>query len=299
MEESEELVKTEELKMLMTLRDRLAYWINEREKMRVRREQADPSDPGPFHDDPAMAVPRYCNVRREDDRVTRWIAKNWRNPNADHPNLILGMVLARMVNWPDSLAEIGFPSDFRPEDVKAVLRRRASRGEKVWTSAYTISTCGRSMAKEDYVVDHVLAQVDRRVKNKLLDVPPITAKPHLKFTFESLTQVDGLGSFLAAQVVADLKNTPGHYLENAADWWSWCAPGPGSLRGLAWYFRMNDELIRPKHFHSEILDCYEEVEPLISVKLHMQDFQNCLCEFSKYMRVSSGDGRVRNKYRRG
>jgi len=32
-------------------------------------------------------------------------------------------------------------------------------------------------------------------------------------------------------------------------------------------------------------------------KIHMQDLQNCLCEFDKYERVRLGEGRPRNGYR--
>jgi hypothetical protein len=143
----------------------LAYWINEREAMRIEKEKG---LPGPWSTNPKMTFVRYCNVHREDDKVTRWIAKNWRDPNAKNPLLTLGMVAARMINWPDTLEGLWFPpgSDGSVaewfETGKALIRLRQQEGDKAWTSAYTISTCGRPMKKEDYVFDHVLSQVAER-----------------------------------------------------------------------------------------------------------------------------------------
>jgi hypothetical protein len=114
-------------------------------------------------------------------------------------------------------------------------------------------------------------------------------------TFEALVCVDGFGSFLAAQVVADLKNIKGHPLNTAPDWWTWSAHGPGSLKGLSAYF---GKTITPKYYQEAIECCYDEVKPLLAnyvPTLHMQDFQNCLCEFSKYARVKEG-GHARNSY---
>jgi hypothetical protein len=41
----------------------------------------------------------FCSVRREDDRVSRWIAENWRDPHADDPNLSFAMTVARARKW--------------------------------------------------------------------------------------------------------------------------------------------------------------------------------------------------------
>ena len=48
----------------------LFYWVAERERIRVRKESGQPF---PWTDDPILATYRFCNVRREDDRVTIWV----------------------------------------------------------------------------------------------------------------------------------------------------------------------------------------------------------------------------------
>lgn len=275
----------------------LAYWINERYDIKLRRDQGLPP---PWTGDGVMQTVRWCNVHREDDAVTRWMRQNW-HYNGTHP--VWWWVLGRMLNYIPTL-EVLTPDNwmsqrFGPAEIADVLKEGRRRGKKIFTSAYTISTCGKSMDKIDYVVDWVVARV--KETEELDEKTGNTAWGSLKGAWEWMQQVDGLGSFLAAQVVADLKNTPGHPLQDAPDWWGWAAPGPGSLRGLNWYFQHRpDGTITPRMFNSAISEAYEEVMPLVHdrvPRIGMQDFQNCLCEFSKYMKVKNLNGHVRNKYR--
>ena len=123
----------------------LAYWINEREHMRLKREETDL--PPPWSADPNMATVRYCNIRREDDAVTRWIRANWNHPN----DYAWKFVLGRMINYVPSLEELNegmkqFPnSDLK--QMKAQLKHRRDHGDKIFTSAYTISTCGKAIRR--------------------------------------------------------------------------------------------------------------------------------------------------------
>jgi hypothetical protein len=108
-------------------------------------------------------------------------------------------------------------------------------------------------------------------------------------------RVDGLGSFLAAQVVADLKNTKGHWLTDASDWYSWSAHGPGSLKGLSAFW---GRVVTPSQYKDSIMQAWQLVRPQLPQELRnlaMQDFQNVMCEFSKYCRIKAG-GKARNKY---
>ena len=267
------------------LTSELAHWINEREAMRQRREQGVPP---PWTTDPFMATVRYCNVRREDDKVTRFIRKSTVYSGYDIP--VWRVVLARMVNRISTLEAIETSVGLGDlERVRLELKELRLHGP-IWGNAYTISTCGKSMDKVDYVIDHVVGTVKAE---ELLW--PYDFKS-LSITFLQLTDVDGLGSFLAAQVVADLKNTPCHPLNSADDWHTWSAHGPGSLRGLAAYYGQS---ITPGNYQKAIKHCYDETMPLVMPyvgHIHMQDFQNCLCEFSKYMRVKKGEGHARNSY---
>jgi hypothetical protein len=96
----------------------------------------------------------------------------------------------------------------------------------------------------------------------------------------------GVGSFMAAQVVADLKHT--EYLKDAPDWWTWAAIGPGSKRGLNWYFDGDQRgKTGVKNFLERLHQMEDEVLPLLSSdipKIGSQDWQNVMCEFDKYCR---------------
>jgi len=260
----------------------LAYWINEREAIRLRKESGVAA---PWSNDPLMTTVRYCNIRREDDKVTKWLAVNWRPQYHE----VWQILLARMINnipTLDKLLPLLETKDPLAE-CRSVLKYARGRGP-IFGNAYTVSTNGRSMDKVDYIIDYVVWPAkeanDQWPVGILLDTACIR-----------LCMLNGVSTFMAGQIIADLKNTKGHPLQQAPDWHTWAAPGPGSLRGLEAYYGAP---VRPAAFTQALRVCYAEVEPLLAdyaQGLHMQDFQNCLCEFSKYMRVKNG-GHARNRY---
>ena len=264
----------------------LVYWINERESMRINRTSTIPIVP--YSHDPIMANTRFTNVMREDDKVTKWLKEHWRDPHARSPNLPTAMVLARMVNYIPSLEAIGFPEVWKPEIIISILKNRAFTGYKIWSSAYMITTCGKQMEKEHYVVNHVCGKV-MKINSKVREATS------LEEAFRILRTIDGLGSFLAAQVIADLKHVRNLPLAEAPDWHSWSAPGPGSLKGLTAFFGY---AVTPSNYDSAIIKAWQLIQPELPEYLQdlsMQDFQNCFCEFSKFLRVKSG-GKARNHY---
>lgn len=239
----------------------------------------------PWSPDRIFQTVRFCNVHREDDKVTKWIRENWNRPGDPAWKFVLG----RMINLPESL-EGCLPWNTL-SDMKEQLKDHRALGHKVFTSAYTISTCGKSMDKLDYVFDWVVQTVKEAGEPE---------HDSCESTWKSLTCIDGLGSFLAAQVVADMKNTAGHPLALAEDFWTFSKPGPGSLRGLSWYLYGGPTGVTATFYDSALRVCRAEVDPLIPTsipRISDQDFQNCLCEFSKYMKVSRDAGaHVRNKF---
>ena len=79
----------------------------------------------------------FCNVYRENDRVSKWIFQNWYEPNTSSLNLSFAACLARHFNWPDTLEVIGFPHTWEPDEVRAKLKYRRDVAKlKVYTGAY-------------------------------------------------------------------------------------------------------------------------------------------------------------------
>jgi len=276
----------------MTMRsEELAYWINEREQIRVNKEEKGLAPP--WTEDVWLANYRFCNVRREDDKVTRWLRENWSNKyGGQHPNMLLAMTLGRFVNRIESLERIGYPQYGMDRPKFMAL---AEELKPFWGNAYTISTCGAAIPKFAYVLG-VLNDVEGRQEvfhSRCGDYR------ELAVAHKDLTNIYGLGSFLAAQVVADLKWTPGHPLETARDRATWAAPGPGSKRGLERFYSGAKGTFLPRLQAAAVA-----VQPLIDpnlweANLHrmdMQDWQNCMCEFDKFQRLKEG-GHVRNGYR--
>ena len=277
--------------------DKLVYWIKERENVRLLKEKGVGK---PWSTDPVFHETYFCNVHREDDKVTKWIREHW-SPSPDHFGgaYELAMCAARLINKPTTLDLIGYPNDTEHgQDLWIgnaidIMRSLAEQGVTIWGNAYVVTTHGRKMDKLTYLEEVLRAIAESDLHHfmyKPREDPLTLALAHYK-----IQQYEGFGSFMAAQVVADLKNTKFHPLSQARDWWWWSAPGPGSLRGLAWVY--GKPKVSERDYPPMMDALLEEVLPRIDpIEVCAQDLQNCLCEFDKYMRVKYNTGRSKRKY---
>jgi len=206
------------------------------------------------------------------------------------------VILSRFLNWPPTICELGYLDSHNPYRIIRVLSERTARHEQVWSGAYIITTHGLPMSKAVYLAENVLGGVSSRLEWLRGACRGYGQPLLLSHAHKALMQFEGLGSFLAAQVVADLKNTKGHPLQHASDWWSFVAPGPGSLRGLEWFHGQRTG----QGFMWDFMECRDYVDEHLNhqlvPKFCNQDLQNCLCEFDKYMRVRTGSGRSKRNY---
>jgi hypothetical protein len=186
-----------------------------------------------FKPDPIISAYRFCNVRREDDRVTKWISKNYRARWATDPYLWFALAVARLFNKPTTLEAIHRAVlPFKPEDMRGALYDLRQEGS-IFNAAYIVSTNGLSMDKVDYVIDNILKPLwDMRdtITESIKDA-------WLEDIHYVLSQQNGLGSFLAAQIVADLKYAPPWYsakleipTKHAPDWYSFALYHGGADR---------------------------------------------------------------------
>ena len=258
-------------------------YMIERHSIYERRAEGQPY---PWTDDPILNEYSFCNVYRELDRVTIWIRENWREPYADHPNLPFAMAMARQINWPDTLQEIGFPEHWNPERIKAIMQGRLNRKEKVYTGAYMLTgTLGGT--KVEQTIDKILTP--------LYEMPPRIISNSLEETWKRYLPYPGFSGFMAYEVVTDLRHTK--YLENAEDIMTWANPGPGAKRGLNRIHGRELEKSIPK---AQLISEMKELLDLCNMAplpLEMRDIEHCLCEFDKYERVRLGQGKPRAKYK--
>ena len=274
--------------------DRLAAFAVERHRVYLRRQAGDPY---PWTDDPILKEWRFTNVYRELDTVTDWIRTEWREPHASDPDLWFAMCVARFVNWPNTLAQLGYPVPWKPLKFLRVMAERRAAGEQCYSGAYMIRALpGRpGMRKEEYLAEFVFGPLWE--KRKYLR----PRSENLEIYRAMLQAQYGLGSFMAGQVVADLKYV--EPLRSAPDWWTFAASGPGSRRGLNRV--LGRDVKSPMTEAVFVLGCGVAREKINKrfkkegfPELDSMNAQNCLCESDKYNRVLLGEGQPKMRYRR-
>jgi putative DNA primase/helicase len=261
----------------------LDHWVAERFAILQRRNAGQPQ---PWTDDEILATHRFCNVRRQDDAGTLWVSWNISKAYAGNEYLWLMLCAARLVNWPPSIealmAETGaWPGpQFDPQVVAAVLQRRLGRGDKTFSTAY-----GRGTLKSPKYIAEILGEQFRNHARMLT----LLRQPgtRLATVHAELSQRKGWGGdgFLAYQVLVDLRFTP--FLSDAPDRESWCAAGPGTLRGIN---RMLGRRIDYPLTQAEALDyirnLYAELRrDFGEINFDLSDVCNVLCETDKYLRA--------------
>lgn len=273
----------------------LLHWIRERYKIYLLKETGSPK---PWSEDPVFQKTYFCNVHRENDRVTKWI-RQFYSPHVGDRMFEYNIILARFLNWPDTLEEIGYQVEHLADDLHGMLQDRAHADQKVWGGAYVITTHGIPMPKATYLVKNVLGGVVERYERLLAATRPPGGGTCIA-AYNALQGFEGMGSFLAAQVVADLKNTPGHPLYVAPDRDTFVAHGPGSIKGASWFFFSEPNGITAASFYHafatirSFVNYYLESDDI--PRIDNQDLQNCLCEYDKYMRVKTGAGKSKRGY---
>lgn len=265
----------------------LVRFIKAREDARIAKERGFPYD-----GDEIIERYRFCNMHREDDRVTRWIADNWRTPNTSDPDLWFAMCVARMaLNSIDTMDAVGYPVPWNPARFKKIIAKRKQLGLKIFGAAYMIATPNWTGPKDEFLVERLLGPLWAKRK----ELRP-TKDDTLQSFHARLNAVLNVGSFTAAQVVADMKYVAP--LSKATDWAEWAAPGPGSRRGLNRVcLRYIDTPWKDADWLATLQRLRKAVKSLMpKFELHAQDLQNCLCEFDKYERARLGEGKPKQLY---
>jgi len=274
----------------MIVRETFEYFVNERIAILEARQAGLPP---PWTKDDILASWRFCNIDRNEDTVTQWIFHNIIDEMDGEDATWHNLVVARFVNWPDTLAEVGIYDKWVPKRFCKVMRDRRERGEKVYTGAYMIRAGtgeDAKLPKEEYLCKRVFNPLwARRDETEELE----SCEDWSAF----LGSTFGMGDFMRNQVITDMKYS--HHLANAEDWGTFCLAGPGTSRGLNRYLgrplnapwkadQANIELRRIR---------YELGKKYAEVFADLNNLSNSFCEFDKYMRVLLNEGTPRSKYR--
>jgi len=266
-------------------------------------------EPKPWTDDPILQEFSFTNVYREIDKTSIHYQKTVRDYyGQENPLVLPATVLYRWFNRIETCARlfnepnIGNRSVFE-EYIDSGCQKPSILFEFInklpfphVTGAYIIN--GESGFPKGIGVAryfHHWCQKPWEAKwEEWLKNPPLLQSMYV-WLQESAS---GLGSFMTAQLVADLKYLP--FMMQVEDWWSWASPGPGSQRGLnAVLGRMMSEKWLPGEWIDQLLQLRAKENAILAQNgmgpFHAQDTQNHCCEFSKYEKARLG-GRLKRRY---
>jgi alpha-glutamyl/putrescinyl thymine pyrophosphorylase clade 1 len=279
-----------------------------RESMRRLKEAGVPP---PLTFDPVLQAGSFTNVRREDDKTTRWYAANIRARYEGRAELLaatpafLWFNLIRTGQTFTCVGDDGLSALDRALETNSVepLRAALKTQSRPFVSGAYRMTPPRNMKFEDGVAEGPLYTLQR-----FLDQSAWRRywnycqrfKPPLAEVGAWYKNSYNFGTFQAGQNVACLK-----YAEpflSAPDWSTWAYSGDGSRMGLNIVLGRDinarwDEtawLLALRKLRAEVMP------RMIAAgvpELHCQDLQNVLCEVSKLWRFANDSGRLKKNYK--
>ena len=267
-------------------------FARERENIRLRREAG---HPWPWTEDPILREYRFCNVYREDDRVTRWFRQEIRDPVAESPSRsVLACTAFRWFNHvPSGVVLQPYLLGKVPWDETEILYQMQQL-DQVVGGAYVIkSPTGMKKAAG-------LLWCLRPVVREMGEFDHHTSGWTLQDMHERLMRYPYLGRFMAYEVTSDLRWTK--VLRDAPDIETWASAGPGCCRGLGWVFADD-----PTHFsygrRSQENQCMLLMMELLGMsreqrwerRWEMREVEHVLCEFAKYRAAQTGR-RLKRRY---
>ena len=299
--------------------DLFCHFIHTRELASIRKGMGLPR---PWTDDDIINTYRFCNVDRNDDRVTQWIHKVIIGPHrcsryAEYPlrrpvsnSLWFKLVIARLINQPHTLNAMAgslwwHDSDLHPdweERLIAASAKMALLGKTTFNAAYIVSTNGVKKDKLTYVIEDVLRPLEKGT--------PAARECCCAIWGEWLRSFNGMGAFLTNQVITDMRYTT--YLPKCVtkDWETFVYPGPGTRRGVNRLLgRDKDASMREADVIKVVLETRDNIVKnyktlLPQASWHIPEIfddpnnvSNCFCEFDKYVRATTGEGRPKQVYR--
>jgi hypothetical protein len=202
-------------------------------------------------------------------------------------------------NEPKALARLArYLLPFDAEGFRAELDALTAAGEKVYrTDAYKPIMPPKALKgikQPEFHTEYVLKQAWRERES----YRPRAGETLAGYSIR-LQGIRGVGDFLAAQVVADLKHV--EPLRSAADWWTFAEPGPGSRKGLNRVLGQPVETKLSKALWlGEMVKLRDEAAPYFEaagmLSVDAQNMQNVCCEFHKYERAREDDGKPSRRY---
>jgi len=262
----------------------------------------------PWTSDPVLQQYRFCNVFREDDRVTEWFRENIRKPlGTGYTRLFRATVVFRYLNRIETGERIRDPlltcltADLLLGEIELRLRQLVQQREKILGPAYMIKT----PVGKDKVTG--LLEIWRDIfSHEEQIVKTARVEQSIRGLTEALAERYFCGPFMAYEIATDLRHSP--FLGRASDTLTWANPGPGAMRGAARV--LGDEASSLSRGNTGDVDLVQSIMgELLSAsrdnthwpsgwpRWELREVEHTLCEFDKYERARTGEGRPKQLYK--
>lgn len=282
-----------------SLETRFFWWIRERHRIYERRMAG---KPWPWTSDEVLQREFFCNPYRENDKTTVWFRERVREPLRNQMSVLFATMAFRRFNrivTGELLLKHGLLLRWNTRRASQLLHE-AAKTQAIFTGAFIVRSPSRDVADK---IDWICQGIETVWRDRGYLIERMEECQTLESAWLSVMEYDRWGPFNAYELVTDLRHT--YLLERATDIDTWCALGPGGWRGLA---RLNGQ--RPSEGRWKLRKPKEPMEVLRGVlararkrlkslpKLEMREIEHSLCEWDKYERVLSGEGRGKRHYTR-
>ena len=277
-----------------------AYWVCERYRIRLAKEKHLPK---PWTQDPILQKYKFTNVRREQDKETIWLINHvCLNTNLSYGHTLLNCILFRLFNKSQTIEHIGLV-DFDNIPYDSIRKKLDSARFVLFSNAFFTSgpkaAANKLFSNEPNKAVRIIRLVALHKAQDIIGRIMRSVTP--REVFEALESCPGLGRFLAYQIFVDFTYIPAFpFSEN-----EFVVAGPGCKKGLRYLFSNTDGLTdeellfwlrdNQKRVLGDLTRILTDL-PMNERTLSVMSLQNCMCEFSKYIRTTRGQGSPRIRY---
>ena len=227
-----------------------------------------------------------ANQYMEDYIVAHALAFRWFN-RIDTYEAIYGHIVSAFLGDQDSQAQIAY-----------ILDQRARDKKPIFTSAYISGMHNLGASTIGYDCINVLTELWKQI-------PYVRTSITMKHACSLFMDVPCIGHFIAYQFVRDLTIPLFNRQNMFFDPDNWADIGPGCKRGLEAMGVVGNDACGQRALHGLYKKHIAELHPRgfmwwrdcngNAIQLGIGDIENCLCEFSKYIRIRAG-GKGKSKY---
>ncbi|MCA9387995.1 MAG: hypothetical protein KC653_03020 [Candidatus Andersenbacteria bacterium] len=286
-------------------------FVYERQRIWYRREIQ--KREAPWTDDELLQTYKFINMYRELDRCTKYIMNVVESLHADREALLLNFIFYRFFNLDHLYEDLGV-APFKRLDAKTHTRlvqgfsRMREKGKPLFNNAYVISP-GHDRSPKHLTILKGLRVVSASIQGL---IKQIDAAETPEDAFLEIQTVPLVGPFLACEIWTDFS-----YVDGFVQGWTdndFVNVGPGAKWGLEllagqkltrsdqqrllqWLHQKQEDVLPAIHKVLGATPSWETISYQEAASntpfLSLTNVEGALCEYRKYLNLSSGKGRRR------